>query len=79
MRFGAGSAGPRTSAMGQSISSVTDMVSYAGELRRAAKRAPEVALAQKISRSAAELERTAIARVAGAAAPHLGTLLDKIV
>ena len=65
--------------MGQSISSVTDMVSYAGELRRAAKREPEPALAQKISRSAAELEKTAITRVAPGAAAHLGALLDKIV
>ena len=60
--------------MGQTIHSVTDMVSYAGDLRRAAKQAtPEVA--EKIQRSAAELEKTALARVSDAG-PTLGKLLD---
>jgi hypothetical protein len=45
--------------MGQSISSVTDMVSYAGALRRAVQQAPMPEAAQKIQRSAAELEKTA--------------------
>ena len=79
MGFGTARASRKSGAMGQSISSISDMVSYAGELRRAAKRTPEPALANKISRSAAELEKAAIARVTGAAAPRLGSLLDKIV
>ena len=61
--------------MGQSITSVTDMVSLAGELRRAAKQAPATELAEKIQRSAAELEKTALARV-GQAGPGIGALLD---
>lgn len=61
--------------MGQSISSVADMVSMAGELRRAAKTAHQPELAQKIERSAMELEKTALARV-GQAGPGIGALLD---
>ena len=49
--------------MGQGISSVVDMVSYAGALRRAVKQAPTPETAQKIQRSAAELEKTALTRV----------------
>jgi hypothetical protein len=60
--------------MGQTIHSVTDMVSYAGDLRRAARQAsPEVA--DKIQRSAAELEKAALSRVSDAG-PMLGKLLD---
>lgn len=61
--------------MGQSITSVVDMVSLAGDLRRAAKQAGAPELAEKIHRSAAELEKTALARV-GQAGPGIGALLD---
>lgn len=61
--------------MGQSITSVVDMVSMAGELRRAAKLAPQPELAEKIQRSASELEKVALARV-GQAGPGIGALLD---
>lgn len=64
--------------MGQTITSVVDMVSYAGELRRAARREPTPEVAQKISQSAAQLEKTAIDRVGKAAAPHIGALLDTL-
>ena len=64
--------------MGQSISSVTDMVSYAGALRRAVKQAPTPETAQKIQRSATELEKTALTQV-GMAGPRIGALLDKFV
>lgn len=47
----------------------------AGELRRAAKAAPQPELAEKIQRSAAELEKTALTRV-GQAGPGIGALLD---
>ncbi|HSS14689.1 MAG TPA: hypothetical protein VLL04_12395 [Rhizomicrobium sp.] len=64
--------------MGQSISSVTDMVSYAGALRRAVKQAPTPETAQKIQHTAAQLEKTALTRV-GQAGPGIGALLDKLV
>jgi hypothetical protein len=61
--------------MGQSISSVTDMVSYAGALRRAVKQAPTPETAAKIQRTAAEMEKTALTRV-GQGGPGIGKLLD---
>jgi hypothetical protein len=61
--------------MGQSITSVVDMVSMAGELRRAAKLAPQPELAEKIQRSASEMEKVALARV-GQTGPGIGALLD---
>ncbi len=61
--------------MGQAISSVVDMVSYAGDLRRAAKQVSAPEVAEKIQRSAADLEKTALATV-GQAGPGIGTLLD---
>lgn len=64
--------------MGQSISSVTDMVGYAGALRRAVKQASTPETAQKIQRSAAELEKSALTRV-GMAGPRIGALLDRFV
>jgi hypothetical protein len=64
--------------MGQSISSVTDMVSYAGALRRAVKQAPTPETAQKIQHTAAQLEKTALTRV-GQAGPGIGALLVKLV
>ena len=54
------------------------MVSMAGELRRAARAAPQPELAQKIERSAVELDKTALARV-GQAGPGIGALLDTFV
>ena len=65
--------------MGQTITSATDMVSYAGELRRAAKREPAPEVAQKIQQSASQLERTAINQVAQGAGPRIGALLDTLV
>lgn len=64
--------------MGQSITSVVDMVSMAGELRRAAKLAPQPELAAKIQRSATEMEKTALSRVSENA-PGIGALLDTFV
>ena len=61
--------------MGQAINSVVDMVSYAGDLRRAAKQASTPEAAEKIQRSASDLEKTALAKV-GQAGPGIGTLLD---
>jgi hypothetical protein len=66
-------------AMGQTITSATDMISYAGELRRAARRLPEQDVAQKIQSSAVQLEKTAIQQVAKSAAPQIGALLDTLV
>lgn len=63
--------------MGQTINSVTDMVDYAGILRRAANKLPDPEMAQKIQRSADQLEKTAIARVSDAG-PAIGRLLDTI-
>jgi hypothetical protein len=63
--------------MGQTITSVTDMVSYAGDLRRAAKQAPAPEVAEKIQRSASELEKTAFNRL-GLTGPGIGKLLDTI-
>jgi hypothetical protein len=65
--------------MGQTITSAADMISYAGELRRTAKRAPAPELAQKMQQSANQLEKTAINQVTKAAGPRLGALLDKLV
>ena len=64
--------------MGQTITSVTDMVSYAGDLRRAAKQAPTPETAQKIQTSANQLEKTALTRL-GLTAPGVGKLLDTLV
>jgi hypothetical protein len=61
--------------MGQTIQAPADMVSYAGDLRRAAKQASAPELAEKIQRSAAALEKTALAKIN---APGLGALLDII-
>ncbi len=61
--------------MGQSITSVPDMISYAGDLRRAAKQVTVPETAQKIQASAAALEKTALAKV-GQAGPGIGILLD---
>lgn len=54
------------------------MVSYAGDLRKAAKQAPTPELSAKIQQSAAELEKAALAKV-GQAGPGIGALLDTFV
>lgn len=64
--------------MGQTITSVLDMVSYAGDLRRAAKQAPTPEIGAKIQQSAAELEQKGLAQV-GQAGPGIGKLLDTFV
>ena len=61
--------------MGQTISSPVDMVSYAGDLRRAARQTQAPEMAQKIARSAAQLEKTALVKT-GQAGPNIGKLLD---
>ena len=64
--------------MGQTIPSVVDMVSYAGDLRRAAKQTAAPETAEKIQRSASDLEKTGLAKV-GQAGPGIGKLLDTFV
>jgi hypothetical protein len=64
--------------MGQTITSVTDMVSYAGDLRRAAKQAPTSEISAKIQQSAVALENKGLAQV-GQAGPGIGRLLDTLV
>jgi hypothetical protein len=61
--------------MGQTITSPVDMVSYAGDLRRAAKQVASPEDAQKIQQSAAALEKAGLAKV-GLTGPGIGTLLD---
>lgn len=64
--------------MGQTITSATDMVSYAGELRRAAKQAPTPEVQAKIQQSAAALEQKGLAQI-GRAGTGIGRLLDTFV
>jgi hypothetical protein len=64
--------------MGQTINSVTDMISYAGDLRRTAGKTADPETAAKIQRSANELEKTAIARM-NEAGSGIGLLLDTFV
>jgi hypothetical protein len=64
--------------MGSVISSPLDMISYAGDLRRAANQAVTPADAEKIRQSAAELEKAGLAKV-GLAGPRIGALLDTFV
>ncbi len=61
--------------MGQTIHSVTDMVSYAGDLRRAARQTQQPELAAKMQQASKTLEQTALNRVSDAG-PNLGKLLD---
>ena len=65
--------------MGQTITAATDMISYAGELRRAARRESQPEVAQKLSQTAVQLEKTGIAKVAENTAPYIGRLLDTLV
>jgi hypothetical protein len=64
-------------AMGQVLDSATDMVSYAGDLRRSARheRAPE--LAAKIQGAADRLEKSAFERLS-LTGPNIGRLLDTL-
>jgi len=64
--------------MGHTITSVTDMISYAGDLRRAARQAPTQEISNKLQQSAAELEKKGLAQV-GQAGPGIGRLLDTFV
>jgi hypothetical protein len=64
--------------MGQTITSVTDMMSYAGDLRRAAKQAPTPEVGAKLRQSAAALEQKGLAQL-GQAGPGIGRLLDTFV
>jgi hypothetical protein len=61
--------------MGQTISSVTQMVSFAGDLRRQAKQATVPEHAEKLQRAAVNLETTALQKV-GLYNPAIGKLLD---
>ena len=65
--------------MGQTITSAADMMSYAGDLRRAAKQAPTPEAGAKIEQSAAALEKKALTQVVGQAGVGIGRLLDKLV
>ena len=64
--------------MGQTIASATDLVSYAGDLRRAAKQAAAPALAEKLEQAAKDIEQTGLAKV-GQAGLGIGVLLDTFV
>jgi hypothetical protein len=61
--------------MGQTIGSVPQMISFAGDLRRQAKQTTEPEQAIKLNIAAAKLETTALAQV-GQTSPHIGALLD---
>ena len=63
--------------MGQSIHSATDMVSYAGDLRRSARQAETPEVAGKIQQAADHLEKTAFNRLS-LTAPNIGKLLDTL-
>jgi hypothetical protein len=66
--------------MGQTIQSATHMVSYAGELRRAAVHAKDAQpeLAKKLDQSARTLEKSGLEK-AGVNTPGVGKLLDLLV
>jgi hypothetical protein len=63
--------------MGQAIHSIADMVSYAGDLRRSARREPAPDVAQKIQHAANHLEMAAFNRLS-LPAPGIGRLLDTL-
>ncbi|MCP5410572.1 MAG: hypothetical protein H6924_00195 [Alphaproteobacteria bacterium] len=63
--------------MGQSIQSTTDMVSYAGDLRRSARHEQAQETAQKIQQAADRLEKTAFERLS-LTGPNIGKLLDTL-
>ena len=63
--------------MGQAITSVPQMVHYAGDLRRGAKDAATPDLSNKLQTAAKQLETQAFAQV-GATSPNIGKLLDLI-
>ncbi len=61
--------------MGQTITSLNHMVSYAGDLRRQAREAQTPDLAAKLQQSATKLETEAFTK-AGIDNPKIGKLLD---
>ena len=61
--------------MGQTITSVPHMISYAGDLRRQAKEAAAPGQAEKLQQAARTLEKSALAKV-GQTSPQIGALLD---
>ena len=63
--------------MGQTIDTVTHMMSYAGDLRRAAKQAQDNEQAAKLQKVAASLETQALQK-SGITSPHIGKLLDTL-
>lgn len=63
--------------MGQSIRSVTDMVSYAGDLRRSARQAEQPEQAWKIQQAADHLEKSAFQRLS-LPGEKIGKLLDTL-
>ena len=64
--------------MGNAITSVNQMVTVAGELRRDAGKLGQPELAAKFHQAAKNLETEAFARV-GATGPMIGKLLDTFV
>ena len=63
--------------MGQSLVNASDMIAYAGDLRRASQQAKAPALAQKLSQSARVREKAALQQVS-MNAPGIGALLDRL-
>ena len=63
--------------MRQSIHSATDMVSYAGDLRRSARQAEAPEVAEKIQHAAEQLEKRAFTSLS-LTAPNIGKLLDTL-
>ena len=64
--------------MGKTITSVPDMVSYAGELRRAAQQAPTPEISAKLQQSAVALEQKGLSQLSQLG-PGIGRLLDTLV
>jgi hypothetical protein len=63
--------------MGQAIHSATEMVSYAGDLRRSARQEQAPDVARKIQHAANKLEKTAFDRLS-LNSPNIGKLLDML-
>jgi hypothetical protein len=63
--------------MGQAIHSATEMVSYAGDLRRSARREQAPDVARKIQHAADKLEKMAFDRLS-LNSPNIGKLLDML-
>jgi hypothetical protein len=67
----------QSGAMGQALNSATDMVSYAGDLRRSARHEQAPEMAAKIQRAADHLEKSAFTRLS-LTGPNIGKLLDTL-